>query len=152
VKSPKNGNQAQHHLLQALAEFRYQLRGFLQFSERAANQVNLHPRQHQLLLQVAGAPKGSLITIAYAAARLGLRHNSAVELVNRSVQEGLLVRAPDPQDGRRVALEVTSKGRRVLKHLAQDHVRELRDFAPLLVDSLNRIASAERLRIGRRTR
>jgi hypothetical protein len=35
-------------------------------------------------LQVAGAPEGEAVTIAYAAERLSLRHHSVVELVNRS--------------------------------------------------------------------
>jgi DNA-binding MarR family transcriptional regulator len=126
-------------LLQALAEFRYQLRQFLHFSESAAHEVNLHPRQHQLLLQIAGAPDGCHTTIAYAAERLGLRHNSAVELVNRSVAEGLLVRTEDPEDGRRVLLRITPAGTQVLKKLSEYHARELHELGPGLVRSLKRI-------------
>ena len=124
MNTPTSGNLAKPHLLQVLAEFRYQLRSFLQFSERAAYQINLHPQQHQLLLQVAGAPEGALASIAYAAGRLGLRHNSVVELENRSVTEGLFIRTPDPQDRRRVLLEITLKGWRILKNLSQNHARE----------------------------
>jgi len=119
-----DGNHVDRRLLQALAEFRYQLRGFLRFSKQAAYQVDLHPQQHQLLLQVAGAPEGALASIAYAAGRLGLRHNSVVELENRSVTEGLFIRTPDPQDRRRVLLEITLKGWRILKNLPQNHARE----------------------------
>jgi DNA-binding MarR family transcriptional regulator len=126
-------------LLQALAEFRYQLRQFLHFSENAAHEVNLHPQQHQLLLQIAGAPAGCHTTIAYAAERLGLRHNSAVELVNRSVAEGLLVRTEDPEDGRRVLLRITPAGTQVLKKLSEYHARELHELGPGLVRSLKRI-------------
>ena len=46
-------------LLQTLAEFRYELRRFHHFSEAAAREADLEPQQHQLLLQVAGAPAGS---------------------------------------------------------------------------------------------
>ena len=146
------GNRAERHLVQALAEFRYQLRSFLQFSERAARRVNLHPQQHQLLLQVAGASEGTVPGIAYAAGRLGLRHNSTVELVNRSVVQGLLVRTPDPQDRRRVSLEITMKGRRVLKGLSQSHARELRELGPPLVRSLQRIARVDSAQTRRRSR
>ena len=137
-------------LVHILAEFRYQLRTFLQFSEQAAHEVNLHPQQHQLLLQVAGAPERTAASIAYVAGRLGLRHNSAVELVNRSVAEGLLVRTADSQDRRRVALDITRKGRRILKMLSQAHARELRELGPLLVRSLQNIERAGRTRIRRR--
>jgi DNA-binding MarR family transcriptional regulator len=125
--------------LQALAEFRFQLRRFLQFSENAAHGVKLHPRQHQLLLQVAGAPDGCAATIAYAAKRLGLRHNSVVELVNRSAQEGLLVRTGDPEDRRRVVLRITPAGRQILKKLSEYHARELHELGPALIRSLKRI-------------
>jgi DNA-binding MarR family transcriptional regulator len=147
-----NASRTQRRLLQALAAFRYQLRSFLQFSERAARRVNLHPQQHQLLLQVAGASEGAVASIAYAADRLGLRHNSTVELVNRSVEQGLLVRTPDPRDRRRVSLEITMKGRRILKGLSQSHAQELRELGPLLVRSLERIERADRAQIRPRTR
>lgn len=143
---------AERELLEVLAEFRHQLRAFLQFSESAAEQVRLHPQQHQLLLQVAGAPQGVAVNIAYAARRLGLHHNSAVELVNRSAAQGLLVRASDPEDRRRVALEITAKAARILKGLSKSHARELRELAPVLIRSLKRIESADRTRKRRRTR
>src|ERR1017187_2146233 len=88
-------------LLRTLADFRFELRRFLQFSECAALEAGLQPQQHQLLLQVAGAPEATSVTIAYAAERLGLKHNSTVELVDRSEREGFLTRTPDPGDRRR---------------------------------------------------
>ena len=145
-------DQAERHLLQVLAEFRHQLRSFLQFSERAAHRANLHPQQHQLLLQVAGAPQGAVASIAYAAWRLGLRHNSTVELVDRSVAQGLLDRTSDPRDRRRVTLEITVKGRRILKKLSQNHARELRELGPFLIRSLRRIERADRARTRQRAR
>ena len=44
---------------ESLAEFRYQIRRFLSFSEQAARDVGLEPRQHQLLLALKGLPAGS---------------------------------------------------------------------------------------------
>jgi len=44
--------------IKKLAEFRHRLRLFLQFSENAAEKLGLQPQQHQLLLQIAGAPAG----------------------------------------------------------------------------------------------
>ena len=41
-------------LLRTLADFRFELREFLYFSECAAVEAGLQPQQHQLLLQVAG--------------------------------------------------------------------------------------------------
>ena len=61
--------------LRNLADFRYELRRFLQFSEGCASEAGLHPQQHQLLLQLAGAPAETETTVSYAAERLGLRHH-----------------------------------------------------------------------------
>ena len=127
-------------LLKPLAEFRFELRRFLHFSESAAVGAGLHPQQHQLLLQVAGAPEGAVITIAYAAERLGLKHNSTVELVDRSEREGLLARKVDIGDKRRALLRVTRKGKQVLGKLAGSHARELNELAPRLASAMEHIA------------
>ena len=130
---------APDQLLRTLADFRYELRRFLQFSELAALEVGLQPQQHQLLLQVAGAPQETPVTIAYAAERLGLRHNSTVELVDRSVREGLLTRKTDAGDRRRALLHLTQKGRQVLGRLSGEHARELNDLGPRLERALKHI-------------
>jgi DNA-binding MarR family transcriptional regulator len=127
--------------MERLAEFRYRLRRFLHFSEQAATAAGLQPQQHQLLLQIAGAPAGAVPTIAYAAERLGLRHNSVVELANRSEDEGLLERTSDEVDARRVLLRVTPRGNRVLHKLAAHHRSELEIMGPALIEVLTAIAS-----------
>jgi DNA-binding MarR family transcriptional regulator len=127
--------------MERLADFRFRLRRFLQFSEHAATAAGLQPQQHQLLLQIAGAPDGAVPTIAYAAERLGLRHNSVVELANRSEDEGLLERASDEADARRVLLRVTPRGSRVLHKLAAHHRSELEIMGPALIEALTAIAS-----------
>ena len=133
-----SGNRA---LLSILADFRYELRRFVHFSECAAISTGLQPQQHQLLLQIAGAPEATAVTIAYAAGRLGLKHNSTVELVNRSEREGLLSRTAHDQDKRRAVLRITPKGKRILARLSDDHARELNEMAPRLVEALQRVRS-----------
>jgi DNA-binding MarR family transcriptional regulator len=126
-------------LLHTLADFRYELRRFLQFSESAAQEAGLQAQQHQLLLQVAGAAAGTPVTIAYAANRLGLKHNSTVELVDRSEREDLIERTIDKEDKRRAILRLTRKGRQVLQKLSGEHARELNEMAPRLVRALRRV-------------
>jgi DNA-binding MarR family transcriptional regulator len=135
-------------ILQSLADFRYELRSFLCFSERAAVQAGLQPQQHQLLLQVAGARETAAVTIAYAAARLGLKHNSAVELVDRSEREGLLVRTEDARDKRRILLRVTHKGEDILNQLTAEHARELNEMAPGLIAALEHVRAHANLSIA----
>jgi DNA-binding MarR family transcriptional regulator len=131
-------------LLKTLAEFRYQLRRFLLFSERAALDVGLQPQQHQLLLQVAGAAGNTAVSISYAAQRLALKHNSAVELVDRSEREGLLERRADSADKRRAILRVTRKGSLVLDRLAGSHAKELNELAPRLTKALKQLSANTR--------
>jgi DNA-binding MarR family transcriptional regulator len=139
--APKTSPADPRSLVESLAEFRFELRKFLHFSEEAAAAAGLQPQQHQLLLQVAGAREGTPVTIAYAAKRLKLRHNSVVELANRSVREGLLLRVPDADDLRRVLLEITPKGKKVLRRLSIDHARELTILGPKLGLDLQRIST-----------
>lgn len=142
MSSTSSGSEQSTALLHALAEFRYQLRAFLQFSEHAAEEHQVRPQQHQLLLQIAGIQDGHAATISYLAARLGLRQNSAVELADRCEAEGLVRRTEDPEDRRRTVLCVTAKGMRLLGALSASHARELDEFAPQLIQAMQRIKSA----------
>lgn len=130
-------------LLRTLAEFRFEVRRFLQFSEEAAAEAGLPVQQHQLLLQVAGAPEGTPVTIAYLAERMGLRHHSTVELCDRCEDAGLLRRVSDTVDRRRVLLRLTARGERTLRGLAQAHARELHEMGPRLIAALQEIQSLQ---------
>src|ERR1700683_5655219 len=68
---------------QSLAELRSQIRHFLYFSEQAAREAGLEPRQHQLMLTLKGLPAGTRPRIGELAERLQIQHHSTVELVNR---------------------------------------------------------------------
>ena len=120
----------------ALADFRYVLRRFLQFSEEAADRAGLTAQQHQLLLQIAGVQPGTPSTIGYLAQRLGLKHHSAVELATRCEDAGWLVRKSDLVDRRVVILQLTPAGSRILHELSEDHERELNELAPRLIETL----------------
>jgi DNA-binding MarR family transcriptional regulator len=139
--------------VETLAEFRHQIRLFLQFSETAAHKRGLLPQQHQLLLQVAGAPNTMPATIGYAAERLGLRHNTVVELCNRCEEAGLIVRRQAEVDRRAVLLELSPRGRKELEALSIDHARELNERAPQLIRTLTTLGvmhSKTRKRAARR--
>jgi DNA-binding MarR family transcriptional regulator len=109
-----------------LAQFRHALRVFLHFSEAAARSEGLTPNQHQLLLAIRGFSERQAPTITDAAEFLQLQHHSVVELVDRAVDAGLVVRRADPDDRRRQRLALTAKGARTLARLSAAHREELR--------------------------
>jgi DNA-binding MarR family transcriptional regulator len=121
---------------EALSEVRYQIRRFLNFSEAAARAAGVEPQQHQLLLAVKGLPPGEAPTIRACAERLQIQHHSAVELVNRAEQHGLVARQPSATDRRAVVLAVTPRGEEVLRDLSLSHRQELRRAAPSLLRAL----------------
>ena len=131
------------HEYQALAEFRYQLRRFLRFSEETARSVGLEPQQHQLLLALKGLPEGRAATVGELAERLQIQHHSTVELINRMVERNLIERSRDENDQRRVNISLTSNGDEVLRKLSLLHQEELRTTGPALVRTLMALTNEE---------
>jgi DNA-binding MarR family transcriptional regulator len=116
----------------ALGELRYQIRRFLAFSEAAARDAGVEPQQHQLLLVLKSLPPETRPTVRAVAERLLIQHNSAVELVKRSVDRGLVERRTGEEDRREASLHLTPGGERVLRGLSLAHRSELRSAAPAL--------------------
>jgi DNA-binding MarR family transcriptional regulator len=131
-------SKAQYEMLAAL---RYQLRQFLYFSELAAQNAGLTPRQHQALLAIKGFPNRESITIGELAEQLHIAHHSAVGLVNRSVKQNLIVREQSVADRRQVYIKLTDHGSEILEQLAGAHRAEIRRLGArfrLLLKSLMR--------------
>jgi DNA-binding MarR family transcriptional regulator len=124
----------------ALAQFRYQLRTFLAFSEAAAKRQGLTPQQHQALLAIRGFSGPNPATVGDVARYLLIRHHTAVELIDRMADIGLLNRIADAQDARRVRVMLTSKGEGKLRALSRIHSKELCAAGP----ELNRILASFR--------
>ena len=123
-----------------LSEFRYLLRRFLEFSERAAEGSGLTAQQHQALLAIKGFPERNRITIGELAERLQVKHHSAVELAGRLVANGLAARELDAADRRQVYLTLTPHGEAVLEQLTAAHREELRRMGPELRALLGRLS------------
>jgi len=121
---------------QALAQFRYEIRRFINFSEQAARDAGIEPQQHQALLAIEGLPATHRATIGVLAERLQIQHHSAVGLVDRLEAEGLLRRTSSRADRREVLLRVTRHGTRLLNELSLSHRAELRSAGRALLRAL----------------
>lgn len=108
--------------------FRYRLRQFLRFSERAARAAGLTPQQHQLLLGVAGFTGRGWATISELAEFLQERHNAVVGLVQRAEQKKLVRKRPGTPDRRVMRVELLVKGERLLLELSKLHQTEAAKF------------------------
>lgn len=112
----------------ALADFRYELRRFLRYSEQVTRRHGLTPLQYQLLLQIKGFPGRQKVTVGELAERLQAKHHGVVALATRCENLGLIERRACEEDRRLVYLRLTSKGSRALERLARLHRDELRSL------------------------
>ncbi len=115
-----------------LLVFRTALRRYLQWSSEESARLGLTSQQHQLLLAVRAHPGPTPPSVRELSEYLLIRHHSAVELVHRVEQAGLLTREVDPTDQRVARLRLTSAGARLIEQLSDIHLTELRRIADRL--------------------
>lgn len=119
-----------------LADFRYELRRFLYFSESAAAAEQLTPQQHQAMLAIRGNVAGEM-NVALLAERLCLKHHTVVELVQRLEKAGLVLKQPSSRDRRAVLLALSPEGNERLDRLVRIHREELAKLGPHMIELLS---------------
>ncbi len=113
-----------------LLTFRVELRRFLRWSGEQAAQVGLTTAQHQLLLAIRGHPDPRGPSVGELAGYLCTQHHSAVQLIDRTEQLGLITRhRADNEDRRVVRLTLTTAAQERLARLSTIHLEELRRLA-----------------------
>jgi len=125
TSSPEPGP-ANTLVLRRLAWFRYNLRRYLRFSERATREHGLTPQQYVLLLGIAGYTGRGWATISELAEFLQERHNAVVGLVQRAGRKGLVRKDQVGRDRRFVRVRLTRRGASTLNSLANLHLGELK--------------------------
>jgi DNA-binding MarR family transcriptional regulator len=113
---------------ETLSEFRYQMRRFERFSERAAQGEGITPQQYLLLLHVKGFPGRSWASVGELAERLQMKAHGAVALVSRCEVHQLVERRPSATDRRQVEVHLIEKGEHLLQRLAALHRAELKSL------------------------
>lgn len=113
---------------ESLSEFRFQMRRFERFSERAAQGEGITPQQYLLLLHIKGCPGREWSTVGELAVRLQMQAHGAVALVTRCEALGLVVRKPSETDRRQVEVHLLATGERLLRRLAALHRAELKSL------------------------
>ena len=113
------------HDFEVLADFRYQIRKFLRFSEKVIHEQGITSLQYLLLLQIKGYPGRDWATVGELAERLQSHHHGVVALISRCESSGLVVRQRSDEDRRRIEIHLLKKGEKILYKLARLHQAEL---------------------------
>jgi len=111
-----------------LSEFRYQMRRFQRFSERAARSHGVTPLQYLLLLHIRGHAGRDYANVGELAERLQAHQHGVVALISRCAARGLVIRRTSKQDRRQVEVHLSRKGERLLVRLAFVHRSEFKTF------------------------
>lgn len=127
----------------ALAEFRYQVRHFLRFSEGAAREAGLEPQHYLMMLAIKGLPAGMRSRVGELAERMQLQHHSTVELVDRLARQKLVQRQRSSDDRREVLVTLTEKGEKLVRQLAMAHKQHLQSEGPKLLKVLRTVVTGQ---------
>jgi DNA-binding MarR family transcriptional regulator len=125
-----------------LAEFRYQIRRFVSFSERAARAAGLEPPQHQLMLAIYGLPPAKRANLATLAERMCLDVDACSQLADQVLEKGLVRWIANPNDRREKLLAVTEQGQILLRDLTTLHRNQVLAVGPTFVQALGAILSS----------
>lgn len=108
-----------------LADLRAGIRGYLAWAEQTAKDHDLTPAQVQLALAIRSHDDPAGPTMTELADTLLLKHHSAVGLVDRAVENGMVRRERDPDNASRVHVVLTPEGAKRLEVLSRLHLKWL---------------------------
>jgi DNA-binding MarR family transcriptional regulator len=110
---------------QSLGEFRRAIRDFLAFSEESAGEQGVTSQQHQALLAIKAHLGPEPMSIGELAESLLIKNHSAVGLVARLVERGLVSRHASESDRRRVLLALEPRGEDALAQISHNNLGKL---------------------------
>lgn len=106
---------------ETLANFRYEIRKFLRFSENVTRKAGITPLQYLMLLNIKGYPGRDWATVGEIAERLQAQHHGVVALVSRCEKQGFVERRRSTEDRRRIEVRLLAKGEEFVEQLANAH-------------------------------
>ncbi|HEX6860764.1 MAG TPA: MarR family transcriptional regulator [Caulobacteraceae bacterium] len=127
----------------ALGAFREALRNFLSFSEAGALELGLTSQHHQALLAIRVHTGPEPMTVGRLAASLQIKSHSAVGLVSRLQERGLVTRSTSDEDRRRAILTITPKAEALLETISRNNLAKLQGSAEVFARLLDTVQSLE---------
>lgn len=111
-----------------LADFRYQIRKFVRFSEEVARAHGITPLQYLMMLHIKGYPGRDWATVGEIAERLQKQQHGVVALISRCEKLGFVTRRRSAEDKRRIEIHLLASGEQVLEQIARLHRSQLLDL------------------------
>jgi len=106
---------------QELSDWFSAQRTFHRNLEVVLQQFDLTAQQYVVLLEISLHQDRGGFAIKHLSAKLGIRHNSAVQFVDALCAKQYVRRTPSTRDRRVVDLRLTPTGERLLRELVQTH-------------------------------
>ncbi|WP_246778259.1 MarR family transcriptional regulator [Rhizobium sp. BG6] len=131
---------------EALANLRYRIRKFRQFSIKAAERLGLSPQQHQALLAIRGLGVGGQMSIASLAERLFIPVDAGLELARSLEAQGSVV--IEVKARRKPVARLTEEAQGLLRQLTSAHLHEIREMAPELTLALRVLQDHRRMEMA----
>jgi DNA-binding MarR family transcriptional regulator len=83
--------------------------------------ISITPFQYGILSIIKHRPT----TLAEIAKKLGIKSPSALPYVDGLCKQGLIIRHGDEQDRRKIQLQITAKGQRLMEHIIKDRPSDI---------------------------
>ncbi|MBB3591015.1 DNA-binding MarR family transcriptional regulator [Rhizobium sp. BK529] len=131
---------------EALANLRYRIRKFRQFSGKAAEKLGLTRQQHQALLAIKGLGVGGRMSLSNLGDKLILTAVENAELAASLREAGLV--SIDTKHKRRQTLMLTEQAEELLRRLTSAHLYEIREMAPELMQALRMLQDHRRMEVA----
>jgi len=131
---------------EALANLRYRIRKFRQFSGEAASGLGLSPLEHQALLAIKGFGIGGEMSASCLAEKLFLMPTAATELAEALNAGGFLTIVTKPK--RCIVVRLTDQAEELLRRLTPAHLYEIREMAPELMQALRALQDHRRMEMA----
>ncbi|MDR7142974.1 MarR family winged helix-turn-helix transcriptional regulator [Rhizobium sp. BE258] len=131
---------------EALANLRYRIRKFRQFSADAATRLGLAPPEHQALLAIKGLGIDGEMSVSSLAETLFLAPAAAMELTEGLRDRGFLTIATKPKH--RIVVRLTDQAEELLRRLTPAHLYEIREMAPELMQALRALQDHRRMEMA----
>jgi DNA-binding MarR family transcriptional regulator len=131
---------------EALANLRYRIRKFREFSGKAAERLGLTRQQHQALLAIKGLGAGGRMSLPDLADKLFLTAAETAGLAASLQAAGHVT--IEAKQKRRPAAVLTGQAEELLRRLTSAHLYEIREMAPELMQALRMLQDHRQMEVA----